>query len=116
MWVQLNLCIGEYVAAPYNGKLLLPQNMPEQLVLSSLGPSVLYRSSKVDWDPSSLSGSRGSKGGHGPSLQLHRGIIVTEGNGLHETGQNRSGETEATRFFPISAGEVVVAGVLESRG
>lgn len=91
--------------------------MLEQLVLSSLGPSILSDSTvPCEWrgDSSVLSKSRGSKGGQGPSLQLHKGI-ATDGNGLQETGQNISEETEATRFFRMSGVEVAVDRS-ESRG
>lgn len=84
--------------------------MLEQLVLSSLGPSILSDSTvPCEWrgDSSSLSKSRGSKDGHGPSLQLHKGI-ATEGNGLQETEQNISDEIEATRFLRMSGVEVAV--------
>lgn len=45
---------------------------------------------------------------------MHKGI-ATEGNGLQVTGQNNSGETEATRFLLISG---VLVGVVSvgSRG
>lgn len=56
-------------------------------------------------DSVSVSPSGGSEVGQGPSLQVHNGM-GTEGNGLQETGQKRSGETEATRFFRISSVEV----------
>lgn len=91
-------------------QLLLPQNILEQLVLSILGPSILSESTvpcECRGDSSSLSISRGSKDGHGPSLQLHNGI-ATEGKGLQETGQNISEDTEATRFFRMSGVDVAV--------
>jgi hypothetical protein len=79
--------------------------MLEQLVLSSLGPSILSCSIVVACercgDSSCVSTSRGSNDGHGPSLQVHKGM-ATDGNGLQVTGQNRSEETDATRFFRIS--------------
>lgn len=89
-------------------QLLLLQNMLEQLVFSSLIPSILSWSVDADrerWgDSSRVSMSRGSQG-HGSSLHVHNGT-ATEGNGLHVTGQKRSEETEATRFFRISVVEV----------
>lgn len=39
-----------------------------------------------------------SKFGHVPSLQVHIGML-TEGNGLHVTGQNISDETAAARVL-----------------
>lgn len=79
--------------------------MLEQLVLPSLGPSILSCSIDVPWgrwgDSSCASTSLDSKDGHGPSLQVHKGM-ATEGNGLQVTGQSISEETEATRFFRIS--------------
>jgi hypothetical protein len=93
--------------------------MLEQLVLSSLGPPILSLSVDVAacerrGDSSCVSTSRGSNDGHGPSLQVHKGM-ATDGNGLQVTGQNRSEETEATRFFRIS-GVRAGDGWLGSRG
>lgn len=65
-------------------------------------------------DSSCVSTSRGSKDGQGPSSQVHKGM-VTEGNGLQETGQRISEETEATRFFRIS-GVQAGDGRSDSRG
>lgn len=80
--------------------------MPEQVVLSSVGPSVLSCSTDVTCEGlgNSSSGSPsllGSNDGHGPSLHVHKGM-ATEGNGLHVTRHNRSEETETTRLFRIS--------------
>ena len=73
--------------------------MLEQVVLSSLGPSILSWSIDVACerlgDSPRVSVSRDSKGGQGPSLQVHKGI-ATEGNGLQVTGQKISEETDAT--------------------
>jgi len=86
-------------------QLLLPQNMLEQVVLSNLGPSILSWSIVDAWewlgDSSRVSTSRGSNDGHGPSLQVHKGIAI-DGNGLQVTGQSISDGTEATRFLPMS--------------
>lgn len=46
----------------------------------------------------SLSAPCVSKFGHVPSLHVHNGML-TEGNGLHVTGQNISDETEAARVL-----------------
>lgn len=81
--------------------------MLEQLVFSSLGPSILFWSVDVACEPrnsSRVSASCDSNGGHGPSLQVHNGM-ATEGNGLQVTGQSSSEETEATRFFRISGAQ-----------
>lgn len=89
-------------------QLLLPQNMLEQLVFSSLGPSILSWSIEFAWVPLGdssrvcASPTRDSNVGHGPSLQVHKGM-VTEGKGLQVTGQNSSEDTDATRFFRTSA-------------
>jgi len=86
-------------------QLLLPQNMFEQVVLSSLGPSILSWSvvDVCEWrgDSSLVSTSRGSNDGHEPSLQVHKGIAI-DGNGLHVTGQSNSEGTESTQFLWIS--------------
>lgn len=86
-------------------QLLLPQNTLEQVVLSGLGSSILLWSTEASCDrledESRVSASWGSKGGHGPSLQVHNGI-ATEGNGLQVTGQRSSEEIEPTRFLRIS--------------
>lgn len=79
--------------------------MFEQVVLSSLGPSILSCSIDVDCerlgDSSCISVSPLSNEGQGPSLQVHKGM-ATEGNGLQVTEQKISEETDATRFFRIS--------------
>lgn len=82
--------------------------MFEHVVFPSLGPSILSWSTDVAWgrlgNSSWVSASRVSNEGHGPSLHVHKGM-VTEGNGLHVTGQSISEETEATRFFRISGAQ-----------
>lgn len=80
--------------------------MPEHVVLSSLGPSILSRSIVKDacerrTGSSGVAASRDSNVGQGPSLQVQRGI-ATEGNGVQVTGQSISDGTEATRFLRIS--------------
>ena len=93
-------------------QLLLPQNMLEQVVafpsvaFPSLCPSPIFSCSLVprggEEDSSSsslcLSVPCVSKFGHVPSLHVHIGIL-TEGNGLHVTGQNISDETEDVRVL-----------------
>lgn len=90
--------------------LLLPQNMPEQLMLSSSCSSILLSISNPlcegldDW--TSLSISAASPHVHGLSPQLHIGRDA-EGNGLHVSGHTISDETAATRFLRISDLEMI---------
>lgn len=89
--------------------------MLEQVVVfPSLCPSSIFSCSLVvregeDSSSSSLlclSVPCVSKFGHVPSLQVHIGML-TEGNGLHVTGQNISDETEAARWVLLLRCSVV---------